>query len=250
MRAINWALVYANFKMVVRNKQALYFSLVFPLITMLVLKLVLGKTTLANGLNYIDFVIPGLVTMSLMQMSVFAIAFVVAQQKEKGVIKRLLATPMRAFDYLAAQVFARVVISVIQVLLLVAISILILSFTLKGSFFTLIVLAALGALVFLSLGFIVSGMSKSVETVPAIANLIIFPMIIFGNIFFPLDKSPNWVKTFSEFLPVRYLVDSFRDTMIKGSSLYDVRYDILGLLVWLIVLAFVAQRVFSLGTKN
>src|SRR3989338_6225871 len=246
----NWKLVYANFKMVIRNKQAIYFSLVFPVITMVVLKLVLGSTTLANGLNYIDFVIPGLVTMSLMQMSVFAIAFVVAQQKEKGVIKRLLATPMRAFDYLAAQVFARVVISVIQVLLLVAISILILSFTLKGSFFTLIVLAALGALVFLSLGFIVSGMSKSVETVPAIANLIIFPMIIFGNIFFPLDKSPNWVKTFSEFLPVRYLVDSFRDTMIKGSSLYDVRYDILGLLVWLIVLACVAQRVFSLGTKN
>src|SRR3989338_11203244 len=104
MRAINWALVYANFKMVVRNKQALYFSLVFPLITMLVLKLVLGKTTLANGLNYIDFVIPGLVTMSLMQMSIFAIAFVVAQHKEKGVIKRLFATPIRAYDYLAAQV--------------------------------------------------------------------------------------------------------------------------------------------------
>ena len=80
----NWKLVYANFKMVIRNKQAIYFSLVFPVITMVVLKLVLGSTTLANGLNYIDFVIPGLVTMSVMQMSIFAIAFVVAQHKEKG----------------------------------------------------------------------------------------------------------------------------------------------------------------------
>ena len=246
----NWKLVYANFKMVIRNKQAIYFSLVFPVITMVVLKLVLGSTTLANGLNYIDFVIPGLVTMSVMQMSIFAIAFVVAQHKEKGVIKRLFATPIRAYDYLAAQVFARVVVSVIQVLLLVAVAILIMSFVMKGSFASLIALGTLGSLVFLSLGFIVSGLSKTVETVPAIANLIIFPMILFGNIFFPIDKSPQWVKTFSEYLPIRYLVDSFRDTMIKGSSLYDVRGDLLGMLVWLVILAFIAQRVFSFGSKE
>ena len=185
---MNWTLIYSNFKMLIRNKQALYFSLVFPVIIMIVLKLVLGRTVLDNGLNYADFVIPGLVAMAVMQMSVFSIAFVVAQNREKGVIKRLLATPMSALDFLSAQVFSRVVIAVIQALLLVAVAILLLSFSVHGNFFSLTFVVLLGTLVFLSLGFIVSGLSKSVETVPAIANLVVFPMIIFGNIFFPLES--------------------------------------------------------------
>lgn len=234
----------------VRNRQALYFSLVFPVITMLVLKLVLGKTTLANGMNYVDFVIPGLITMSILQMAIFAIAFVVAQYKEKGVLKRLMATPMRPIDFLSAQVLSRLIISVAQVILLVSTAILALNFTFHGSYLSLIILTILGALVFLSLGFIVAGISKTVETVPAIANLIIFPMIIFGNIFFPLNSAPNWLQTIADKLPVRYLADGMRDVMTGGLSLYDIRGDILGLLVWLVIFAFIAQRVFSLAGKD
>ena len=247
---MNWKLIYSIFKMIVRDRQALYFSLVFPVVTMLILKLVLGQTVLASGVNYIDFVVPGLVTMSLMQMAVFSIAFVVAQHKEKGVIRRLLATPMRSSDFLIAQVSSRVVVAVLQVLLLVSVSILALSFTVKGSFLGLVVLAILGSLVFLSLGFIISGLSRTVETVPALANLIIFPMIIFGDIFFSLDKSPLWLQKVAERLPVQYLVDGFRGIMIQGKTLFDVRYDVLGLLVWLVVFFLIAQRVFSLGAKR
>src|SRR3989338_5615514 len=218
---MNWNLIISTFKMIVRDKQTLYFSLVFPVLMMVFLK-VLFANTMINGVNYIDFVIPGLVGMSVMQLGVFAVAFVVAQQKEKGIIRRLLATPMRASEFLAAQVISRVVISVMQVLLLISVAILVLSFAMNGSF--------------LALGFVVAGLAKSVEATPVVGNMIIFPMIFFGDIFFSLNNAPKWVQTISDYLPIKYLVDSMREVVVDGSSLIDVKGEILGMAVWLVVL--------------
>ncbi|OGE85571.1 MAG: hypothetical protein A3J48_04610 [Candidatus Doudnabacteria bacterium RIFCSPHIGHO2_02_FULL_46_11] len=246
---MNWNLIISTFKMIVRDKQTLYFSLVFPVLMMVFLK-VLFANTMINGVNYIDFVIPGLVGMSVMQLGVFAVAFVVAQQKEKGIIRRLLATPMRASEFLAAQVISRVVISVMQVLLLISVAILVLSFAMNGSFLALIVIGIFGSFVFLALGFVVAGLAKSVEATPVVGNMIIFPMIFFGDIFFSLNNAPKWVQTISDYLPIKYLVDSMREVVVEGSSLIDVKGEILGMAVWLVVLSFIAIKTFSFGTKK
>ena len=247
--SMNTKLITSILKTIIRDKQALYFSLVFPVILMFIMKAIVGRSVV-GGMNYIDFVIPGLVTMTIVQLAVFSIAFVVAQQKEKGVIKRLFATPMTSFDFLSAQVVSRLVVSLIQTLLFIALAILIMSYTMKGSIIALTIVAILGTLVFLSLGFLVSGLSKSVETVPAIANLVIFPMIIFGNIFFPLDRIPSWLKPIVDHLPVKYLADGLRAIMTEGKSLFAVRTEALWLLVWLVVFSMIATKVFSFGTKK
>lgn len=246
---MNLTLLSANLKMIIRNKQALYFSLILPAVIMLIFKVVAGNSKV-NGMSYVDFVVPGLITMSLLQMTIFSIAFVVAQQREKGVLKRLLATPMRPVDFMAAQVFTRLIIGLVQVLLLVSVAILALNYRMNGSFLAVILVAALGVLVFLSLGFIISGIAKTVETVPAIANMILFPMIFFGNIFFPLDNLPKWLKPVAQVLPIKYLADALRNIMTLGHSLWDVKKDILGLVVWLAIFLVIAARVFSFSTKG
>lgn len=235
--------------MLLRNKQALYFSLILPAVIMLIFKVVAGNS-IVNGMSYIDFVVPGLVTMSLMQMTIFSIAFVVAQQREKGVLKRLMATPMRAVDFMTAQVLTRLIIGLVQVVLLISVAILALNYHMNGSFLAVIFVAAIGVLVFLSLGFIISGIAKTVETVPAIANMILFPMIFFGNIFFPLDNLPKWLKPVAEVLPIKYLADALRNIMTLGHSIFDVKKDVLGLTIWLIIFLVIATRVFSFSTKG
>jgi ABC-2 type transport system permease protein len=217
---------------------------------MLIFKIVAGDTTLASGMSYVDFVVPGLVAMSLLQMTIFSIAFVVAQYKEKGVLKRLFATPMRPMDFLSAQVITRLLLGLIQVLLLISVAILALNYYMLGGFLAIILVSILGILVFLSLGFVVSGLAKSVETVPAIANMILFPMIFFGNIFFPLDNLPGWLRPVADILPVKYLADALRSVMTEGASILEVRGDLLGMAVWLMVLLFVAQKVFSFSSKS
>lgn len=246
---MNFTLLSANIKMILRNKQALYFSLILPAVIMLIFKVVAGNSKV-NGMSYVDFVVPGLITMSLLQMTIFSIAFVVAQQREKGVLKRLFATPMRPWDFMIAQVLTRLIIGLIQVMLLIAVAILALNYHMNGSFLAVIAVAILGILVFLSLGFIISGIAKTVETVPAIANMILFPMIFFGNIFFPLDNLPKWLKPVAEVLPIKYLADALRNIMTLGKSIFDVKGDILGLAVWLIIFLVIATRVFTFSAKG
>src|SRR4029077_3605386 len=64
----------------------------------------------AKKVKYIDFLLPGIVAMSIMQMAVFSVAFVFTDYKEKGILKRLLATPMKPQQFVAAQVITRLLV--------------------------------------------------------------------------------------------------------------------------------------------
>src|SRR5690606_31670382 len=96
-----WPITLDTLKMLMRNKQALYFSLVLPVVIMLVFGFLIGDNTLGEGqMQYRDFLVPGLISLTILQLGVFSVAFVIAQQREKGVLKKLLTTPLKGADYL------------------------------------------------------------------------------------------------------------------------------------------------------
>jgi ABC-2 type transport system permease protein len=244
------SLTIANFKILMRNRQSFYFNLILPVIIMLVFAAVAGTSTVADGVRYSDFVVPGLIAMTLMQMAIFSVAFVLTQQKDKGILKRLLATPLRSIDFLGSQVLSRLVISIIQMLLLVSVAILVMHFIMRGSFLLMLCTGILGSLVFLTLGFMIAGLSKTSESVPALANIIVFPMLIFGDVFFPVDSLPAWLKPIAHALPIGYLSKALREIMVYGHGFSYIWRDMLGLTVWLIIFFFVARKVFVLNSRT
>ncbi|HEV7448984.1 MAG TPA: ABC transporter permease, partial [Candidatus Paceibacterota bacterium] len=99
----------------------------------------------SHNLRYIDFLIPGLIALSIMQMSVFSVAFVFVQYKEKGVLKRLLATPMRPWQFIVANVVVRLAVAVVQTAIFIGMGILLFQVHILGSWLLLALSVVLGA---------------------------------------------------------------------------------------------------------
>lgn len=204
----------------------------------------------SRHLKYIDFLLPGLVAMSIMQMSVFSVAFLFVQYKEKGVLKRLLATPMKPSQFLAANVITRLIISVIQTALFIAMGVLVLKAHVVGSYPLILLAVILGVLMFLGLGFTISGLAKTVETVPVFANLLVFPMLFLGGVFFPISSMPNWLQHFARFLPLTHFSNALRDIMTKDAGLGAIKWDLLAMAAWATGLIIIATVTFSFQERD
>jgi ABC-2 type transport system permease protein len=204
----------------------------------------------SKNLKYMDFLLPGLIAMSIMQMSVFSVAFVFTQYKEKGVLKRLLATPMKAYQFVTANVVTRLIVSILQAAVFIAVGVLLLDAQVIGSYGLVLLCVTLGALMFLGLGFTISGMSKTVDSVPAFANLFVFPMLFLGGVFFPISGMPDWLQKIAKVLPLTHFSSSLRDVTTKGASFGDIQWDILAMVIWSIILIGLATFTFTLSEKE
>jgi ABC-2 type transport system permease protein len=209
-----------------------------------------SQNTDSRNLKYIDFLVPGIVALSIMQMSVFSVAFVFADYKEKGVLKRLLATPMKPYEFVTANVVTRLLVALVQAAFLIAVGVIIFKAQVIGSYWALLPIVVLGAVMFLGLGFTVSGFANTVEAVPAIANLVVFPMLFLGGTFFPIDTMPDWLQKIANFLPLTYLSDSMREVMINGASLADVQANLWWMAGWAVVLVVAANFSFGFEEKR
>lgn len=204
----------------------------------------------ARNLRYIEFLLPGLIALSIMQMSVFSVAFVFTQYKEKGVLKRLLATPMRPLQFVGANVFTRLLVGIVQTIIFVAMGLILFKVHILGSYALLLLCVVLGSLMFLGLGFAISGLAKTVDSVPAIANLIVFPMLFLGGTFFPISSMPNWLQNIAQFLPLTYFSTAMRDVMTQGSGFGDIKWNILAMVIWGAILITVATLTFRFQEKE
>jgi ABC-2 type transport system permease protein len=204
----------------------------------------------SNHLKYVDFLLPGLIALSLMQMSVFSVAFVFTNYKEKGVLKRLIATPMRPITFVTANVITRLIVSFLQTAVFLVVGITFLHAQVIGSYWLLSLITILGSVMFLGLGFTISGIAKTQESVPAAANLIVFPMLFLGGTFFPLSSFPTWLGNVAKYLPLTFLSDAMRQVMTKAAGFNAIRSDLLWMLAWGIFFIALANWAFSFEEKR
>lgn len=204
----------------------------------------------SHNLKYIDFLLPGIIAMSVMQMAVFSVAFVFVLFKERGILKRLMATPMKPYQFLTANVITRLIVSVVQAAILIAVGVLFLNATVLGSYFLVLLVVILGVLMFLGLGFIISGIAKTIDSVPVFANLVVFPMLFLGGVFFPIDNMPNWLQNIAKFLPLTFFSNSLRDVMTRGEGIGAIKTDLLAMFIWGIALIALATFAFRFQEKE
>jgi ABC-2 type transport system permease protein len=211
---------------------------------------VVVEKSVSRKYRYIEFLMPGIVAMAVMQMSIFSVAFVFAQYREKGVLKRVLATPVKPYQFVTANIVTRLFMSVAQSAILIVVGLLLFHVQVQGSIWLLGLCVVAGALMFLGLGFTISGMARSMDTVPVVANLIVFPMMFLGNIFFPAGNMPWWLQPIAANLPLTYFSQVLRGVMTNGEGLEKVQGPFLGLLVWMVVLVTLAMFTFRLQERE
>jgi ABC-2 type transport system permease protein len=198
--------------------------------------------------TYVDFLVPGIIAMSAMQTGLFSVAFAFVQLKQKGILRRLMATPMRVTDFLFAQVTTRLMMAALQTAVLLAVGLVLFHFHLAGNVPEVLLLGILGAAIFIAIGFAISGISKNEETAAPLANLISLPMLFLSGVFFPRGTMPGWLQGITQYLPLTYVLDALRAVAVEGVSLWSVRADLLGIAVWMVLSVFLATRLFRWET--
>ncbi len=202
------------------------------------------KGVKAQGFDYLDFLVPGIVALVLMQNGIFAIGFQVVFDKEKGILRRLRATPLPLTSYSLSMVVVQLVIALIQTALILLVGMLAFGVTINGSLWNVAALSIIGGACFVSLGFALASLSRDLDAANALIQIVQMPMMFLSGIFFPMDNAPAWIQPVVKAMPLTYLADAMRDVVVNGHSLWSVRWEILILLGCTVVFMAVAVRFF------
>jgi ABC-2 type transport system permease protein len=198
----------------------------------------------SRNLGLIDFLMPGIIALSIMQLGLFSVAFAFVQLKKQGILRRLLATPIQPASFLFAQVFTRLVVSIFQTLVIIGVAVFFFDVQLAGNIFAILLLALIGGALFISMGFAISGWASTEEVAAPIANIIALPMMFLSGVFFPRDAMPQALQAVTDYLPLTYLADAMRNITIDGATLWSQWVNLIGLGVWLALSFLVAVWLF------
>jgi ABC-2 type transport system permease protein len=199
-------------------------------------------------LRYVDFLVPGILGMNVMQLNVFSVAFGLVALKQTGALRRILATPIDPRAIVASSGLMRLLVSTIQVAIPLVVAFLMFQVRLVGNVFALFAVAIVGALPFLMLGFALAGWGSTEDQVQPVAQLITLPQFFVSGVFFSRELAPDLIKPITNYLPLTFLIDGLREVAVQGASLWDVRMQIVGLLAWTVVGFLLAVRLLRLRT--
>lgn len=208
------------------------------------------RATTVEGRLYrtIDFILPGQLGFSLLSTGVFGTAFVFFSLRQNLVIKRFFATPVRRSSIVLGEGIARIGFALLGALFIIVIGHFAFKFTLINGALTVVnmlILSFIGVLIFMGFGFVVSGLAKSESTIPPISNIITLPQFLLSGTFFSIDAFPSWLQPISRALPLTYLNDAMRKVAFEGANLWDVKHQILIMVIWGIGIYAVAVKTFK-----
>ena len=196
------------------------------------------------GSRYIDFVVPGLLGMTIMGGGIWGLGFSIVDQRRKNLLKRLIATPMSRAEYLASYVISRLVLLAIEAGVLLGCSTLLFGVPVRGSLVAIVTIIIVSALAFGGLGLLIASRSQTIEGVSGLMNLSMLPMWVLSGVFFSSENFPRVVQPFIKALPLTATNDALRANMLRGIPLPGLWPQLSVLLVWMAVCFVVALRIF------
>ena len=177
---------------------------------------------LRENYRFIDFFDPGIIAMTVMTASLFGAVNVNAELRQKGVIKKLSTTPITHTDWILSNVLYQFLLSVISTISILLVSYTVFDVSLQLNFW-LPVFVVLDVFAFVGIGMILTRVAKEAESAAAAANAIMFPMMFLSGTFFPVEMMPGFLQKFSRILPLYYVNEGLRASMIFVDNMLALR---------------------------
>ena len=197
-----------------------------------------------TGSRYIDFVVPGLLGMNLMGSAIWGLCFSIVESRQKKLLKRLVASPMPRWQYLASYLLSRLLMLVVEVVGFLGFARLVFGVPFRGSLWQLGFLCVLTSMAFSALGLLVASRAKTMESASGLMNLVMFPMWILSGVFFSASRFPAIIQPVVKALPLTAAIEAMRGNMLQGMNLTQQTTQIAILLAWLVVPFVIALRIF------
>ncbi len=198
----------------------------------------------AQGGRYVDFLIPGLLGLSVMSSSLYGIGMTLVANRRENLLKRYLATPMRASEYIVSQMFGRLMVLSVEFAAIMICGFLVFGFHVYGSYPAYILLAVLGASCFTAIAMLCGSRTKSIPMMSAVANLIMLPMMFLSGVFFSKNNLPDWLRGIVDYLPLTLLNDGLRKVANEGQPISAVGLELTLLAVYTVIFTFAAKKMF------
>ena len=196
------------------------------------------------GSRYIDFLIPGLLGMNAMGGGLWGVGFFLVNCRIGKLLKRFKATPMPRISFLGAILASRLTYLIPDISVLMSLGIFAFGMPMRGNWLTLLIVEVIGASAFAGLGLLVASRARTTEAVSGLMNLIMFPMWLFGGIFFSPDVYPDAIQPFIQILPLTQLLNALRAVILEGAGLAAIMTPIGVLVAWAVITFTLALKLF------
>ena len=201
------------------------------------------ETLQTENLNFISYFVPSMLGLSVMQVGIFAAIPLVAD-REKLILKRLAATPLRRWQLVGSNVLMRLLIALAQAVIIVGVGVAVFGVQIVGSLLLAGVFIALGAMTFLALGYVLASFARTEDSANGMTSVVQFPMMFLSGTFFPLEQMPDFLRTIARIIPLTYLSDALRQVMVGGAAFAPLWMCAVVLVAWLVICFGIASRTF------
>lgn len=186
-------------------------------------------------IEYMDFLLPGVLSMTMFMSSMMTMGNTIAGERERGELARLFMTPTSISTVISGKIISQVVREMIQAIILIFSAILIFNVVINGNILLLFLLMLVSVLCFVGFGMMISATSKTQEDYIQIVMPIAMPMMFICGVFFPKETMPWLLQKISYLLPLTYSNDAVRAIMLQGAGIEAIAFDLVVLLVFTVI---------------
>lgn len=214
-----WVVAYREILRFVSDRSRLLSSLFMPLLFLLIFGAGFTKALgpLARNVNYIQFMYPGLIAMTVLTSSLFA-GMSVVWDREFGFLKEILVAPIGRTGIVFGKAAGGTMVAFAQVLMMLVLAPFLHVPLSPGIVLSLIPIVILLSIALSGLGILVASFMQSQQGFQVLVQVLIFPLIFLAGVFFPVNNVPDWLAVVSKVNPLTYGVDAIRQVFL-GSGL-------------------------------
>ncbi len=221
--SLSWAYLLET----LRSKTALFWSIAFPLFFLVGFAYIFGR----GEARQISYLLPGILTITIISASFFGVAMNMVGQREKGVFRRYRVTPVSSLSVVIAFAATALFSLILSMILQLVAARLLFDVAPKGSLIGVFVCVAAAAFAFIPMGLIVGSISRDTKTAPAITNLLFFPMMFLSGAALPFFLLPQWLQKIGSFIPATYVVEMFQGTIFRGDDIGQLLFPLIILVI-------------------
>jgi ABC-2 type transport system permease protein len=239
-----FVLTKALLLMHLRNRTTLFWNLAFPVFLLVIYSQIFGAMDV-GGTNFMTWVVPGVLVFNILAFGLLSSGTLMVNMREKGVLRRLQASPIPAGQLVGSYLLVNVLIALLQSTIILVFAALVFRTPLTlGGALRALPMIVFGILAFVALGQVISGLATTAGVAVAIGQILNFSQMFITDMIMPMDMMPEWIQKVAPYLPAYATVQLVRPPLVEGSFSPDLWSNLLLMVAYTAVAGLVAARLF------
>lgn len=225
-----------------RDKTAIFWTFAFPSVLLILIDLAFGKSLMTFGqvTNSPMYLCSGVIAITIMSGGLFGIGVVLAQARQKGIIRRYYVTPMHSAVLIVGLVIRQMVLIILSTTLLLVIAVSLLGANFPSALLDGLVVCLLGTICLSDAGALIALSVNTTDAATAVANVAFMPLMFLSGTTIPRSLFPEWLQTLTAYLPTTQMTSALTDAFYQGKPLTQLGPDLLGITLWTLIFGLAA----------